>query len=93
MTKQKKETGVELRAVVDRLEDGDQAVLLVGEDESTSVDFPTSLLPEGVAAGDYLRLRISRDDAARDAAAEKTNKLLRTVESRTTPPGKKDFKL
>lgn len=91
MTKDK--NSVELHAVVDRLEDGDQAVLRLGDTESISVDFPLSLLPEGTTGGDHLRLRITRDEASRDAATERTSALLERLESRTTPQGKKDFKL
>ena len=82
----------ELRAVVDRLEDNGFAVLLVGDDE-TSIDFPVALLPADTAPGDHLRLNIKLDASARDEAQDRTSDLLKQLESRTTPSGKKDFKL
>lgn len=45
------------RAFVDRLE-GDKAVLLVGDDESTSVVIPIALLPEDAGAGSALTVSI-----------------------------------
>lgn len=82
----------DLRAVVDRLEDNGFAVLLVG-DEETSIDFPVALLPADTTPGDHLRLNIERDASARDDAQDRTRDLLEQLESRTTPSGKKDFKL
>lgn len=87
-----KAKSAELRAVVDRLEDNGFAVLLVGDDE-TSIDFPVALLPADTAPGDHLRLNIKLDDAARDESQNRTSDLLKQLESRTTPSGKKDFKL
>lgn len=82
----------EIHAVVDRLEDNGIAVLLVGDDE-TSVDFPVALLPADTAPGDHLRLNIKLDAAARGESQDRTRALLEQLESRTTPSGKKDFKL
>lgn len=82
----------DLRAVVDRLEDDGWAVLLVGDDE-IAIDFPLALLPADTAPGDHLRFKIELDPAARDEAQHRTRALLEQLESRTTPSGKKDFKL
>ena len=45
------------RAVVDRIEDGDLAVVLVGDDEVEHV-VPRNELPEGTEAGSVLRVSI-----------------------------------
>lgn len=87
-----KTKSAELRAVVDRLEDNGFAVILVGDDE-TPIDFPVALLPADTAPGDHLRLNIKLDASARDDAQDRTRALLEQLESRTTPSGKKDFKL
>lgn len=46
--------------VVDRIEDGRHAVLLVGEAEVELV-VDVALLPEGTAEGDWLRLGLTAD--------------------------------
>ena len=46
----------EMTAVIDRFE-GENAVLLVGDDERQVV-FPAAALPEGLNEGDYLRMSI-----------------------------------
>jgi hypothetical protein len=59
-------------AVVDRIEDGQRAVLLVGEDE-VEVHVDVSLLPEGTREGDWLRIGLTPDPeltAARRADVE-----------------------
>jgi hypothetical protein len=45
------------RAVVDRIEDGDLAVVLVGDDEVEHI-VPRNELPEGSEAGSVLRVTI-----------------------------------
>ena len=47
-------------AVVDRIEDGRHAVLLVGPDEVELV-FDVALLPEGSREGDWLRVGLTAD--------------------------------
>jgi hypothetical protein len=91
MTKAK--DSVEIHLIVDRLEDGKHAVLTGADDEKLSIDFPISLLPDDTTDGDHLKLRITRDATATEAATAKTQELLERLESRTTPAGKKDFKL
>jgi len=61
-----------LRAVVDRIEDGLHAVLLVGPDEVELV-VDATLLPEGATEGDWLTLGLAADPertAERRAAIE-----------------------
>jgi hypothetical protein len=45
------------RAVVDRIEDGDLAVVLVGDDEVEHI-VPRNELPEGTEAGSVLRVDV-----------------------------------
>lgn len=68
---------VEIKAVVDRFEDGN-AVLLVGQDERQAV-FPAASLPEGISEGDYIRMEISYDAEATKAAAEESARLLKEL--------------
>ena len=49
------------RAVIDRIEDGDQAVLLVGKDERERI-VPVSSLPDGAQAGSWLKVRLEGDE-------------------------------
>ena len=49
------------KAVIDRVEDGDQAVLLVGEDERERI-VPVSSLPEKAQAGSWLKVRFEGDE-------------------------------
>lgn len=88
MTKAK--DSLTLHLVVDRIE-GKHAVLT--NDEKISIDFPKALLPEDTTDGDHLKILITRDAAATEAATAKTQELLQRLESRTTPAGKKDFTL
>ena len=61
-------------AVVDRIEDGRHAVLLVGESEVELV-VDVTLLPEGTVEGDWLRLGLAAD-------AERTALRRSTMEQR-----------
>jgi Protein of unknown function (DUF3006) len=82
-----------IRAVVDRIEDGGQAVLLVGADEQTQIDFPVSLLPEGVRDGDHLKITITMDTGSRSSAEERVKKLQEQLTKAGGAEEKKDFKL
>ncbi len=64
----------ETMAVIDRFE-GENAVLLVGDDER-QVIFPTKELPEGLDEGDYLRMNIVYDINATQRAQEEAARLL-----------------
>jgi hypothetical protein len=44
------------QAVIDRIEDGEQAVLIAGEDERMVI-VPLEQLPEGAGAGTWLQVR------------------------------------
>ena len=80
------------RAVIDRIEDGGTAVLLVGEEEETKVELSASLLPEGAEAGSHLVLHISLDETSRKEAEERVKALQEKLEKRGGE-GQKNFKL
>ena len=80
-------------AVVDRLEDGGLAVVMVGEDGATSIDLPASLLPAGAEAGSHLVISVSLDEEAGRAAAERVGELQERLEKRGDSGGQKNFKL
>ena len=82
----------QLRAEIDRIEDGDVAVLMVG-DGKTQVDVPASLLPEGAAAGDHLRISITLDKESRDAASSRVKRLQDKLAAKGGADDEKDFKL
>lgn len=87
-----KEKSKRTRAVVDRIEDGGVAVLLVGEDEQ-KVELPAALLPEGADAGSHLSIEVSLDEASRREAEERIKALQEKLEKRGGGEGQKSFKL
>lgn len=82
-----------IHAVIDRIEDGGVAVLLLDDDKKTQVDFPASLLPDGSSDGDHLRITISRDAPLRAAAEERVKKLQERLTRAGGDEEQKDFKL
>jgi hypothetical protein len=68
-------------AVVDRIEDGRHAVLLVGPAEVELV-VDVALLPEGTREGDWLRLGLTVDaeltESRRSALADRLERIRRT---------------
>lgn len=79
------------RGVVDRIEDGGTAVVLVGEDEQ-KVELPASLLPEGAESGSHLVINVTLDEGARREAEERVKALQEKLEKRGGE-GQKSFKL
>ncbi|HYO91942.1 MAG TPA: DUF3006 domain-containing protein [Pyrinomonadaceae bacterium] len=82
-----------IQAVIDRIEDGDVAVLMVDDDEKTQIDFPLRLLPEGASDGDYLRINITRERGLRSAAEDRIKKLQERLTEAGGAKEQKDFKL
>lgn len=83
-----------IHAVVDRIEDGGMAVLLLGDDEKTQFELPLSLLPEGTSDGDHLRIIITPDRRSRVAAADRIRKLQEQLtQAGGAQEEQKDFKL
>ncbi|HEX8492747.1 MAG TPA: DUF3006 domain-containing protein [Pyrinomonadaceae bacterium] len=82
-----------IQAVIDRIEDGEVAVLLVDDDEKTQIDFPLRLLPEGASDGDHLRITITRERELRAAAEDRIKKLQERLTQSGGAQEQKDFKL
>jgi hypothetical protein len=81
------------RGVIDRIEDGGKAVVLVGEDEGESLDVPASLLPEGAGEGDHLSITVALDRESRASAEDRVKALQEKLEQRGGASGQKNFKL
>ena len=68
----------------EELEDGTtEAVLLLdegGEEYSGEIVLPANLIPEDVGEGDYLTLKIVRDNQKTNAALEEARRLLQESE-------------
>ncbi|HWT04085.1 MAG TPA: DUF3006 domain-containing protein [Pyrinomonadaceae bacterium] len=91
--KAKRAASKQIRAEIDRIEDGRVAVLMVGDDGKTQVDVPASLLPEGAAGGDHLRITITLDKESRDASAARVKRLQDKLAAKGGAQDEKDFKL
>lgn len=83
----------QIHAVVDRIEDNDVAVLLLGDDGKTQVDIPVSFLPDGTSDGDHLKIGISIDSESREAAASRVKSLQDKLTQKSGAQDQKDFKL
>lgn len=81
------------RGVVDRIEDGDIAVVMFGDDEGLKVELPVSLLPAGVEDGSHLFINVSLDEDSRKAAEDRVKALQEQLEKRSGTEGQKSFKL
>ena len=81
------------RGVVDRVEDGSTAVVMVGDDESVKVELPASLLPAGAEDGSHLVITVSLDEGSRKAAEDSVKALQEKLEKRSSANEKKSFKL
>ena len=90
---QKRSSSVELHAVVDRIEDNDIAVVLLGDDEKTSVDIPLALLPEEAIDGAHLRIRITLDGDSRKSAETHIKDLQDKLQKKSGTKDQKNFKL
>ncbi len=88
-----KKAAKQWHAVIDRIEDGDMAVLLAGEDEKTEVLMPLSLLPAGAQDSDHLRIHISLDRPSRAGAEERIKNLQDELKAQSGAADKKEFKL
>lgn len=68
----------------EELEDGTaQAILLLdegGEEYSGEIVLPANLIPEDAGEGDYLAIKILRDDQKTNAALEEARRLLQESE-------------
>jgi hypothetical protein len=81
------------RGVVDRIEDGGTAVVMLGDDESVKVELPASLLPSGAGDGSHIVINISLDEGSRKAAEDHIKALQEKLEKRGGATEQKSFKL
>jgi hypothetical protein len=91
--KAKRAASKQIHAEIDRIEDSKMAVLLIGDDGKTKLDVPISLLPEGAADGDHLRISISIDKESRASAASRVKSLQDKLAKAGGAEDQKDFKL
>jgi hypothetical protein len=99
---------VEVRAVVDRIEDNDTAVLSLDDEAKSQLDVPRKQLPEEANSdGDHLILKFDVDaksgkrklksikaaPAARAAAEDRIKKMQERLARMSGAKDKKDFKL
>lgn len=89
----KRDSSKPIRAVIDRIEDGGMAVLLLDDDEKTKLDLPAALLPEGAGDGDHLRITIAKDRTSRAAAEGRVKKLQEQLVQQSGTQEQTDFKL
>ena len=83
----------QIHAAIDRIEDNDVAVLLLGDDEKIQVDLPLSFLPDDASDGDHLKITISIDKESRDRAASRVKSLQEKLAKKSGAQNQKDFKL
>jgi hypothetical protein len=100
---------LEVPAVVDRIEDGEVAVLVLDDEAKSQLDVPRARLPEDANSdGDHLLLKFDVDaksgergalksikaaPAARAAAADRITKMQERLARMSGADDKKDFKL
>lgn len=89
----KRTASKQIHAAIDRIEDNEMAVLLIGDDEKTQVDVPLSLLPDGATDGDHLHITISIDKESREVAASRVKRLQDKLTQAGGAQDQKDFKL
>jgi hypothetical protein len=102
---QKSPGGIEVRAVVDRIEDGDIAVLSLDDEDKSQLDVPRSRLPEDANSdGAHLLLRFDVDGEsgkrtlksikpAPEARASAEDRIKARLARMSGAQDKKDFKL
>jgi hypothetical protein len=90
---QKRTAPAKVRGVIDRVEDGGMAVVLVGDDEEISIDVPLALLPEGAGDGDHLTITFALNKESRAQAEDRVKALQERLSNRGDAGEKKDIKL
>ena len=75
------ESEISLKFTVDRIEEG-YAVLLLRDEESTTVNWPLETIPFSVSEGDILTFEIEKDEEEREAARERVKSLLQKLQEK-----------
>jgi hypothetical protein len=73
---------VTIRLAVDRFEGDAKRVAVLLTDDGQAINFPRTLLPKGVHAGDVLTFAIERDAGATRQVARETEAVREELESR-----------
>ncbi|MBA3715350.1 MAG: DUF3006 domain-containing protein [Pyrinomonadaceae bacterium] len=81
------------RGVIDRIEDNEMAVVLVGDDEGISIDVPASLLPKGASDGDHLTITFTLDKESRAEAEDRVKAIQERLTKKSSAANKKEIKL
>ena len=82
-----------LRAAIDRIEDNNIAVLLVGDNEQHKIDVPLELLPDGASDGDHLRITFTLDRESKSAAEDNVKATQERLAKRGKTNDENTFKL
>lgn len=88
-----KKARTSVRAVIDRIEDGGLAVLLLGDDEQVTIDVPLDVLPAGAGGGDHLLITFALDGGSRAETEKRVKGLREKLERRGGGGGGTEFKL
>ena len=72
---------ISLKFTVDRIEEG-YAVLLLRDEESTTVNWPLETIPFSVSEVDILTFEIEKDEEEREAARERVKSLLQKLQEK-----------
>ena len=72
---------MDLEITLDRFE-GNLAILLVRDDETTQINVPISLLPAECEEGDILDIRIEKNTEKTKSARKRTTELLERIKSK-----------
>ena len=72
---------ISLKFTVDRIEEG-YAVLLLRDEESTTLNWPLETIPFSVSEGDILTFEIEKDEEEREAARERVKSLLQKLQEK-----------
>lgn len=72
---------ISLKFTVDRIEER-YAVLLLRDEESTTVNWPLETIPFSVSEGDILTFEIEKDEEEREAARERVKSLLQKLQEK-----------
>lgn len=72
---------ISLKFTVDRIEEG-YAVLLLRDEESTTVNWPLETIPFSVSEGDILTFEIEKDEQEKEAVRERVKSLLQKLQEK-----------
>jgi len=89
----KRAPSLKTRGVIDRIEDNEMAVVLVGDDEAMSIDVPLSLLPKGASDGDHLTITFTLDRESRAEAEVRVKAIQERLTKKSSAADKKEIKL